>query len=411
MIDTTKAYQQLDRTIVSKTPCEYDTILSERYNAQIFLKREDLQPVRSFKIRWAYNKIQGLSESEKKAGVVAASAGNHAQGVAVSCAKMKIYGTIFMPQTTPSQKVRKTKKFWWEFITIVLTGDTFNDAYQASLIFAKDNKSTFIHPFDDEEVIAGQWTMVHEIIADLPEIEIDYILVAIGGGGLISWILQAQKLLLPNTTIIGVESEWSACMKKSLEAGAIHTLDRVDTFADGVAVKTPGIHTFEICKQSLQEVITIPDGQTATVMLSLIDEQGIITEPAGALSIAALDHIQDKIKGKNVVCIVCGWNFDLSRLPNVQEKSLRYLWLKKYFIINFPQRPGALKEFIEMLGPDDDIVRFEYMKKTSKESGPALIWLETKAKTNFDIFLTKLTISWMLYEDITNHDMYFDLLV
>lgn len=376
------------------------------------MKREDLQHIRSYKIRGAFNFIHSLTEEEKKNGVVAASAGNHAQGVAISCQTLQVKGTIFMPQTTPSQKVRKTKKFGGEWVEVQLIGDSFDDAYQASVEFCEQQQAKFIHPFDDIKTITGQGTVAFEVIEDTPNGDVvDYVLAPIGGGGLISGVGSVFKEVMPTTKVIGVESEGSASMYKSIQEGAICTLDKVSTFADGVAVKTPGKLTFEIVKEVVDGFQIVPDGLTATTLLNLLDDQGIIVEPAGALSIAALDQMKEEIKGKKVVCIVSGGNFDFSRLPNVQEISLKYLELKKYFIISFPQRPGALREFLDILGPNDDIAYFEYIKKNSKERGPALVGIETNDPKNLAELKKRMKKNDIQFEDITKKELYFDLLI
>lgn len=408
------AEANLDRSYIRHTPTEYNESLSKRYGAEVYLKREDQQLVRSFKIRGAYTKIVSLSAEEKTRGVVAASAGNHAQGVALTCAKLWINGTIFMPQTTPSQKVRKTKSFGGSFIEIRLVGDTFNAAYDAAKTFCEETKAVFVHPFDDEQVMAGQGTLACEVIVDMESLAqkpIDVMVVAIGGGGLIAGVGTVFKDHNPNWKLIGVESAWSASMKASLNEWHPINISHVDTFCDGVAVKRPGDLTFGVAQRLVDDIVVVDDGHTATAMLQLLDDQGIITEPAGALSIAALDEIQDKIRWKTVVCIVCGGNFDFARLPAVEEKSLKRLGLKRYFIITFPQRPWALREFLQTLGPDDDIVRFEYMKKTAKEYGPALVGIQSSHPEQFEKLIARMTAEKIAFEDITHQEVFFDLLV
>ncbi len=410
-LESKRILQQFDRKIVRKSSLERNESLSEQYNANIYLKREDLQLVRSFKIRWAYAKMMSLSDDEKKKWIVAASAWNHAQWVALSCSKLGITWTIFMPMTTPAQKVRKTKKFWNWSIQVKLEWDTFNDAYDAAKAWCDERGAVFVHPFNDEKVIAGQGTLWREIIDQMWEKKIDMILIAVGWWWLLAWVGSIMKELSPWCEIIWVESAWSASMSASLQQGEEVELWSVDTFADGVAVKQPGEITFGIAKEIVDEMIVVDDGWTATAMLRLLDDQWIITEPAWALSVAALEQIKEKIIWKNVVCITCGGNFDFSRLQAVEEKSLRYLGLKRYFIVTFPQRPWALREFLEVLWPDDDIVRFEYMKKTTKEWGPALVWLQSTSKDNFDWLIARMQERWISFEDITEKEVYFDLLV
>lgn len=410
-LESKRMMQHFDRKIVRKTPLELNESLSEQYKANIYLKREDLQLVRSFKIRGAYAMMMSLSDNQKSVWVVAASAGNHAQWVALSCSKLGITGTIFMPLTTPSQKVRKTKKFGNWSIEVKLVWDTFNDAYDAAKTYADETKATFVHPFNDERVIAWQGTVAREIWDQIWDKDIDIILIAVWWWWLMSGVWSVIRELYPTCRIIWVESNGSASMTASLQAGEQVELWKVDTFADGVAVKKPWNITFQIAQEVVDEMLVVDDGWTATAMLRLLDDQWIITEPAWALSVAALEQIKDKIVWKNVVCITCWGNFDFSRLQSVEEKSLRYLWLKRYFIVTFPQRPWALREFLEVLGPDDDIVRFEYMKKTTKEWWPALVWLQSSSKENFDWLIYRMEESWIMFEDITEKEVYFDLLV
>lgn len=403
--------ETLDRSFIQTTPLEWNQSLSERYQADIYLKREDLQHVRSFKIRGAFTKIMSLTDEEKQHGVVAASAWNHAQGVALTCAQLGINGTIFMPQTTPAQKVRKTKKFGNGRIEVQLVGDIFNDAYEAAKAYGEKTGATFIHPFNDHHVIAGQGTLWVEILEQMQWKPIDMAMIAVWWWGLISWVWSVLKDHNWSIQIIGVESIWSASMTASLRAGEPQDIGKVTTFADGVAVKKPWKLTFEIAQQVVDQMKVIDDGQTATAMLELLDDQWIITEPAGALSIAALESMKDEICGKSVVCIVCGWNFDFSRLEGVEEKSLKWLWLKRYFIITFPQRPWALREFLRTLWADDDIVRFEYMKKSSKEYGPALVGIQSSHPWNFVSLRERMQEHAISFEDITESQLYFDLLV
>lgn len=400
-----------DRDIVKKTPLERNESLSEQYSAQIFLKREDTQLVRSFKVRWAYAMMSHLPAYQKSVGVVAASAWNHAQWVALSCAKLGIQWVIFMPQTTPAQKVRKTKKFGHDHVVIEFVWDTFDDAYEAAKSYAEETGAVFVHPFDDERVVAGQGTVACEIIDQMQDVSIDVVLVAVWGGWLLAWVGTVLKEVFPQAKLIGVESEWSASMQASLEQWVPYDIGNVDTFADGVAVAKPWALSFSLVQNIVDKILVVNDGWTATTMLRLLDDQGIITEPAGALSIAGLDYIKDEIQGKNVVCITCGGNFDFARLPNVEERSLRYLGLKRYFIITFPQRPGALREFLETLWKEDDIVRFEYMKKSAKESGPALVGIQSRLHSNFAALVQRMEEKNIRFEDITDKDIYFDMLV
>jgi len=384
-----KAAKNLEGVVV-KTPLLQNMILSERYGANIFLKREDLQVVRSYKIRGAYNKIQSLSKSELNNGVVCASAGNHAQGVAYACNLKKIKGVIFMPSPTPDQKVKQVKMFGKTYAEVVLTGDTFDDAYNEAVAYASANQMALIPPFDDEKIIEGQGTVGKEILqsADGP---IDYLIMPIGGGGLASGVATYFKFFSPKTRIIGVEPAGAAAMKAAFSQGGVVTLDKIDKFVDGAAVKRVGDLTYEICKDLLDDVITVPEGKVCTEILRLYNEQAIVVEPAGALSLSVFDMLQKQISGRNVVCVVSGSNNDITRTMEIKERSLLYEGLKHYFIINFPQRAGALKEFVmDVLGPNDDITHFEYYKKNSRNKGPALIGLELDDPNDLNVLTDRL---------------------
>jgi threonine dehydratase len=376
--------------VVVRTPLVKNINYSARFSANVQLKREDLQVVRSYKIRGAYNKMSGLSKEESSRGIVCASAGNHAQGVAYSCQKLDIHGTIFMPNVTPKQKINQVKMFGKEHIDIVLTGDTFDDAYRESMSFCKANKASFIHPFDDEKVIEGQGTVALEILEDAAA-PIDYLFLPIGGGGLAAGLITVFKTLSPNTKIIGVEPQGAPAMKESILRNENVILDKIDTFIDGAAVKQVGAKTFAICKEGLDEVLLVPEGKVCTTILELYNQEAIVVEPAGALSLAALDFYKDEIKDKSVVCIVSGSNNDITRTEEIKERSLLYEGIKHYFIVRFPQRAGALKEFLtEVLGEGDDIVHFEYSKKNSREKGPALIGLELQNKESLSALRAKM---------------------
>lgn len=384
------AKKQLEN-VVAATPLTQNLNLSDEFKANILLKREDLQIVRSYKIRGAYNKISSLKEKEKINGIVCASAGNHAQGVAYSCNLLKINGKIYMPKTTPKQKVKQVQLFGKSFVEIVLTGDTFDDAYASATADAIKNHKTFVHPFDDEKVIAGQGTVGLEIL-DICKEPIDYVFVPIGGGGLASGLSQVFKQLSPNTKIIGVEPKGAPSMKTSIEENKNTALKTIDKFVDGAAVKQVGDMTFEICKQNLHDIILVPEGKICTTILRLYNEEAMVVEPAGALTIAALDFYAEKIKGKNIVCVVSGSNNDIERTAEIKERSLLYEGLMHYFMIQFPQRPGALKEFVNnILGPDDDITYFQFHKKNNREVGSVVVGLELKNKS--DIMNIKLNMT------------------
>ncbi|WP_461532793.1 threonine ammonia-lyase IlvA [Sinomicrobium sp.] len=368
--------------VAERTPLSYSITYSSAFDANIFLKREDLQVVRSYKIRGAYNKIRSLSEDEKARGIVCASAGNHAQGVAMSCNKLGIKGTIYMPVPTPKQKIGQVKMFGGDYIDIVLEGDTFDDSNKAALAECKRLGKSFVHPFDDEKVIEGQGTVGLEILqqTDTP---IDYVFVPVGGGGLASGLSTVFNALSPNTKIIGVEPEGAPSMSKSIANNQNTELEHIEKFVDGAAVKRVGDKTFEICKQLLHEVITVPEGKVCQTILDLYNKDAIVVEPAGALTISALDFYRDKIKGKTAVCVISGSNNDITRTPEIKERALLYANLKHYFIVRFPQRAGALKEFVaDILGPSDDITHFQYTKKHSRENAPAVVGIELKSEAD-----------------------------
>ena len=397
--------------VAIRTPLMPNHHLSERYGANIQLKREDLQVVRSYKIRGAYNMIQSLDEEQLKNGVACASAGNHAQGVALACSLKKIKGTIFMPSPTPSQKVTQVKMFGKEYIEVVLTGDTFDDAFHEAIAFCEKNDVAFIPPFDDEKVIEGQATVGKEIMEDSNE-PVDYLILPIGGGGLAAGLASYFKVLSPSTRIIGVEPAGAPAMKNSIEKGEVVTLDNIDKFVDGAAVKRVGDITFEICRELLDDVITVPEGQVCGEILRLYNEQAIVVEPAGALSITALNVLKDEIEGKNVVCVVSGSNNDITRTMEIKERSLLYEGLKHYFIVNFPQRAGALREFLtEVLGKNDDITHFEYSKKNSRERGPALIGIELQNREDLEPLMSRMEVKRFKYEYINDQPQLFHYLI
>ncbi|GJM62687.1 threonine ammonia-lyase IlvA [Persicobacter diffluens] len=366
------------KNIVDRTPLMRNFGLSHQYETNLYLKREDLQRVRSYKLRGAYNKISSLTNNELKRGVVCASAGNHAQGVAYSCALLNVKGTIFMPVPTPKQKVKQVEMFGKDNVDIVLIGDTFDDAQLEAIKFCTANKATMVKPFDDYHIINGQATVGKEILEDLPE-QADYVFLPIGGGGLAAGVATYLKSLSPATKIIGLEPEGAPSMQAAISAGKPVKLQEIDKFVDGAAVQEVGELTYEICKASLDQVVSIPEGKVCSTILKLYNEEAIVVEPAGALSVAALDMFQDEIKGKNVVCILSGSNNDITRTEEIKERSLLFEGLKHYFIVRFPQRAGALKEFVnEVLGPEDNITHFEYSKKHNRNTGPALVGIEIK---------------------------------
>ena len=397
--------------IINQTPLQKNVNLSTDFDANILLKREDLQVVRSYKLRGAYNKIAHLTADELKNGVVCASAGNHAQGVAYSCQKLGIKGKIYMPTTTPQQKIKQVKMFGKEFVEIILSGDTFDDAQNSAMADSMKTGMAFIHPFDDPQIIEGQATVALEILQETKE-HIDFVFIPIGGGGLAAGMGAYFKQVSPKTKIIGVEPEGAPSMLKSLEAGKVTELQNIDKFVDGAAVQRVGEYTFEICKQVVDHIITVPEGRICTKILELYNQDAIVLEPAGALSIAALDFYRDEIKGKNVVCVVSGSNNDITRTEEIKERSLLYEGLKHYFIVRFPQRAGALRTFVDVvLGPTDDITHFQYSKKTNREKGPAVIGIELQKKEDFNGLVRRMEENGFIYEYLNEKQDLFQVLV
>ena len=397
--------------ILDPTPFQRNTNLSDVYGAEVYLKREDLQMVRSYKIRGAYNKIRSLAPSVLKYGIVCASAGNHAQGVAFSCNKLQIMGSIYMPVTTPKQKIEQVRMFGKEYIDIVLVGDTFDAANAAAIDYAKKSGKTFIPPFDDEKIIEGQGTIGLEILSQTKQ-PLDYIFVPIGGGGLASGLGSYIKQMSPSTKIIGVEPAGAPCMKVAIETGKVVELEHIDKFIDGAAVKKAGQKTYEICKEVLDDIITVPEGAVCTTIIQLYNKSAIVVEPAGALSIAALRFYAEEIKGKNVACIVSGSNNDITRMEEIREKSLIYEGLKHYFIVSLPQKSGALLSFIrDIIGPTDNLVYIQYIRKTNKEEGPALIGIEVAAKEDFKALTRRMDAHNMTYEYINENNKLFEILI
>lgn len=399
------------KDVISHTPLQHNRVLSERYQCNIYLKREDLQIVRSFKIRGAYHLIRSLSQQQTLNGVVCASAGNHAQGVAYSCQALGIHGKIYMPSTTPKQKVKQVAFFGGNYVQIILKGDTFDDAYNEAIIDCEQNGYAFIHPFDDRKIIAGNGTVGQEILNDLEQAP-DYILLTVGGGGLAAGVSSYVKSVAPDTTIIGIEPEGAASLQYSLEHGKVVTLEKIDKFVDGAAVKRVGDQTFAICKELLDQVLTVPEGKVCTTMLDLYNENAIVAEPAGALPIAALDQLREQIKGKTVVCVVSGGNNDVDRMQEIKERSLIYEGYKHYFMVNFPQRAGALREFLDqVLGPNDDITRFEYTKKSNKDNGPALVGVELKHREDYAALIERMSQKGYPFIELNKDPVLFNVLI
>ena len=399
------------KDVVVHTPLQKDDYLSEKYGATIYFKREDLQHVRSFKLRGAYYKIKKIEAEAREKGVVCASAGNHAQGVAYACAHLKIQAKIFMPKTTPKQKIGQVRMFGREYVEIILSGDTFDDSAASATVYCDEHDMIFIHPFDDLDVIAGQGSVAVEIMNDIEE-PIDFIFGSIGGGGLMAGVSAYVKNLSPKTRVVGVEPAGAASMKAALANGGPVPLEGIDKFVDGAAVQCVGQETYSVCQQYLDDVIPVPEGKVCTTILDLYNKHAIVAEPAGALPVAALDFYADQIRGKSVVLIVSGGNNDIGRMQEIKEKSLLYEGLLYYFIVNFPQRAGALRQFLtEVLGPTDDITHFEYTKKNNKESGPAIVGIEVLNRSDYPELLERMKANGFEYKEVNNDSTLFGLLV
>ncbi|QRM89205.1 threonine ammonia-lyase [Lacinutrix sp. WUR7] len=379
--------------IATVTPLIKNARYSKHFGANIFFKREDLQEVRSYKIRGSYNKISSLSATQIENEIVCASAGNHAQGVAISCKLLKIKGTIFMPSPTPNQKVEQVKMFGEDYVDVVLVGDTFDDAYHAAMKQCEALNKTFIHPFNDEKVIEGQATVGLEIIDQAKEHPIHYVFVPVGGGGLAAGLSSVFKILSPQTKIISVEPKGAPAMLTSIRNNRNTELKTIDSFVDGAAVKRVGDLNFAICKETLHRVVTVDEGKVCQTILDLYNKDAIIVEPAGALSLSALEQFSEEIKGKNVVCVISGSNNDITRTAEIKERALLYANLKHYFIVKFPQRSGALRDFVvDILGPNDDITHFEYTKKANRENDVAVVGLELKSHSDLEPLITKMKL-------------------
>ncbi|SIO06530.1 threonine ammonia-lyase IlvA [Chitinophaga niabensis] len=398
------------KSVVIHTPLTYCASLSRRYNCDIYLKREDMQVVRSYKLRGAYNLMSSLDAKQLADGVTCASAGNHAQGFAYSCKKLNVKGVVFMPIITPKQKVNQVRMFGGENIEIRLVGDTFDDCAIEAQAYTLENNMTFIPPFDDIRIIEGQGTVAQEILEE--QSGIDYLFIPVGGGGLASGVGTYFRTYSPQTKIIGLEPVGAPSMMRALENGGPVTLGEIDRFVDGAAVKRVGQLTYNICKDVLDKMSLVPEGRICSTILRLYNEEAIVVEPAGALSMACLDDFKEEIKGKKIVCIVSGSNNDIDRMQEIKERSLLYEGLKHYFIIRFAQRPGALKEFVNfVLGPGDDITRFEFIQKHNKETGPALVGIELTDRKDYDVLLANMQKYNINYTELNKDDNLFGYLV
>jgi threonine dehydratase len=407
--DTARAAEAAMRAVFPATPLQRNDHLSERYGADIWLKREDLSPVRSYKLRGAFNAMRNvLAARPGTAQFVCASAGNHAQGVAYMCRHFGVRGAIFMPVTTPQQKIGKTEKFGGDAVTIHLTGDYFDDTLAAAQAHCAEVGGHFLAPFDDEDVIAGQASVAVEIEAQMPRLP-DHLILPVGGGGLSSGMRSYFGDRVPLTL---VEPAGGACLAAAIGAGAPVRLDQVNTFADGAAVAQIGARPFaRLAPHDGYSLLTIAEDRLCTTMLEMLNVEGIVLEPAGALSVDALKDMAPVIRGKTVVCVTSGGNFDFERLPEVKERAQRFSGLKKYFILRMPQRPGALRDFLEVLGPEDDIARFEYLKKSARNFGSVLIGIETTRPENFAAFIARLDRTGFAYRDITRDEVLAEFLI
>lgn len=385
-----KAQENIEKVVV-KTPLQHNHRLSKIFGATILLKREDLQPVRSYKLRGAYHKIKSaMHEGKTGRGVVCASAGNHAQGVALACNDLKIHGVIFMPITTPNQKLEQVKMFGGDYVDIQLVGDTFDASKHAAMKYCLQQDAEFIHPFEDLQIIEGQATVALEILEQANE-PIDYVFVPVGGGGLASGMVTVFSQLSPKTKIIAVEPKGASSMREALKKGFNIELADIDKFVDGAAVKQVGALNFEICKDFLADCLSVDEGKVCEMILELYNKDAMVLEPAGALSISALEQYHNEIVGKNIVCVVSGSNNDITRMEEIKERAMLYRGLKHYFMVRFPQRPGALKEFVlHVLGATDDISFFEYTKKNSRETALATVGIELQNAADYNGLLQRM---------------------
>ncbi len=400
------------RALFPATPLLRNDHLSAKYGADIWLKREDLSPVRSYKIRGALNAMgKVLAADPSREVFVCASAGNHAQGVAFVSRHFGVKGVIFMPVTTPQQKIDKTRIFGGDNVEIVLTGDYFDDTLAAAQEYCAAHGGHFLSPFDDLDVIEGQASVAAEITAQLGR-DPDMVVLPVGGGGLSAGITRYLGEVSPDTDIRYVEPAGGASLRAALLEKHPVKLKKVDSFVDGAAVAQIGAYPFEILAHTDPDhVLDAPEDRICVTMLEMLNVEGIVLEPAGALSVDALADLKGAIKGKTVVCVTSGGNFDFERLPEVKERAQRFAGLKKYFLLRLPQRPGALKEFLNILGPDDDIARFEYLKKSARNFGSVLLGIETSRPENFEALYSKLDEIGMTFQDITDDEVLAEFLI
>lgn len=397
------------RQLFSETPLQQNDYLSRKTGARVFLKREDLTPVRSYKIRGALNFFRkALAAGNRAELFVCASAGNHAQGFAFVCRHFGKKGVVFMPVTTPQQKIDKTKLFGGEFVEIRLIGDFFDDCYKAALEFADHSGGQMVPPFDHKDIIEGQATVALETLAQMPGGRVpDIVLLPVGGGGLAAGFTRYFNEIGSAPRFVFCEPAGAPSLRDSLAGGKRVKLAKVDNFVDGAAVAEIGREPLRLLKDFPADAVRlVPENRLCATMIEMLNVEGVVLEPAGALAIDALkDFSKKELKGKTVVAVVSGGNFDFERLPDVKERALRFEGLKKYFVIRFPQRPGALRDFLELLGPDDDITRFEYLKKSARNFGSVLIGIETKDRRNFDLLKARFDVEGVQHHDITDNEI------
>lgn len=403
------------RGLFPETPLQLNEHLSARYQAEIYLKREDLSPVRSYKIRGAFNFFRKvLAQPEGPRRFVCASAGNHAQGFAFVCRHFGVEGVVFMPVTTPQQKIDKTRMFGGDFVKIRLIGDFFDQCYQAARDHAAETGALMVPPFDHADIIEGQATVAAEIVTQLgPGRTPDLVVLPVGGGGLAAGVTGYLEREVDAGRFLFCEPLGAASLKRSLENGGMVTLEQVDNFVDGAAVARIGDLNFAaLSRFSAAQVMLLSENAVCVTMVDMLNVEGVVLEPAGALSLAALEAIgPEGLRGKTVVAVVSGGNFDFERLPDVKERAMRHAGLKKYFILRLAQRPGALRDFLNLLGPDDDIARFEYLKKSARNFGSILIGIETKAPENFLALAKAFDGAGLRYQDITDNEILANLII
>ena len=395
------------REVFAETPLQYNAFLSDRYGAQIYLKREDLGPVRSYKLRGAYNFFRkALLANPGKSKFVCSSAGNHAQGFAYACQKFGVDGVVYMPITTPQQKIDKTRIFGGDRVRIELIGDIFDESNKAAIAYAKETGAMLVPPFDHVDIIEGQASVGVEMLSQADGV-IDLLIMPVGGGGLSAGVTQVFAEQSPATELLYVEPEGAPSLKRSLEAGKRVKLAEIDSFVDGAAVAQVGSVNFKRLKNiDPEKMLLVSEDKLCETIILMLNHEGIVLEPAGALAVDVLRSIPaSDLKGKKIVCVTSGGNFDFERLPEVKERAMKAAGLKKYFIIRMPQRPGALREFLALFGPDDDVARFEYMKKSARNFGSILLGVETKDTKNFDVLTKKMSKAGFRYEDITDDDL------